>query len=147
MSTQFKPKSNFPGMNTTNIRHDYVVDDVGPQRPLDHCLPTSIPSTSSPLRYATPMGAYSSLRRTPTSRETNKRLSASFLRSPTSEQAPLARSSSLDFLSSESLRTPSGEKIERELPSASEDAHPKVGEVSMEETQEIIENIEKLLNS
>ena len=148
MNTQLKPEPHFSLIQNNALHQDYVTDDVGPQRPLDHCLPTTIPNTSNSGSYTAPMGACSSLRRTPASKGTNKRLSASFLLSSSSPQAPLARSSSLDYLSSESLRFPPGVEFESSQPTDSRNTNKTdVGEVSMEETQEIIENIEKLLNS
>ena len=54
----------------------------------------------------------------------------------------------MDFLSSESLRAaPSREEFRKIHSPESKDAKKDVGEVTMEETQEIIENIEKLLSS
>ena len=146
MNTQLKP--DFSCSQNANLRHDCVTDDVGPQRPLDHCLPTSIPTTSSPYGYHTStLGPCSSLRRVPASKDPSKRLSASFLLSSTSPQPTLLRSSSVDFLSNESLqRAPLREQLRRVSPS-SRGAKADAGEVSMEETQEIIDNIDKLLNS
>ena len=143
MNTHLKPDFAYsPSQNSSyNARHGYVIDDVTCQRPLDHCLP--IPAED--ISHYQKVGANESLRRSAGCKDAKKRFSASALSS--SIPRPLVRSSSADFLSNETVHPASLQQDKEAANHVNKNNTYNCGEVSMLETQEIIENIEKLLNS